>query len=143
MQPFENSRFLKHILRVACILGILLMISAIYDSDAQGEHKETVGIGLIAFFTILFMTLTFPRKFAWVCRGFSLLVFIAYLWYFIDMRFIQGKPFDMLSDADSQSSLNALKGLIRFGIPCLVYFIIGTVRAKHKTINQTLVANKT
>jgi len=108
------------------------MITIINDSEANGEHKELVGSAIIVIFGLIFLALTFPKRFIWAYRTFCLLVFIFYLWYFIDEKFIQGKSFFIESSTGSQSPINALRGLIVFGIPSLLYFILGTTKKERQ-----------
>jgi len=129
MLAFQNSPFLKHTLRVISVLGVALMVYIIADPQAQGEYKEITCIGLIIFFTIMFLALTFPMKFVWVYRGFALLVFIVYLGYFVFSTFI-GTELPIDSIASSKDSVNSLRGLIAYGIPGLLYFILGRTRSE-------------
>lgn len=71
-----------------------------------------------------------PRRFSWALRGVAVVVVGAYLAYaayeFVQWR--EGKPFGLGSPAARSNLYNALRGLLVFGIPSLIFLFVGRSR---------------
>jgi Ca2+/Na+ antiporter len=119
---FSGSRFLFW--TMASVIGIFLITMPFLIP----EWTPAV-IGLMVSFYLagiaLLLALVNPSRFAWAKRVLTSVVFLAYLVYAVtELRENQwqlGRPGSQ-SDANP---VNALRGLIIIGIPCLVFTCLG------------------
>jgi hypothetical protein len=107
------------------------------------EPPTTAGWVVLYVFsaTLIFATLGLaaPRRFAWSLRLVAAAVLAAYLAYATSeiTQWWNGQPAGLQSGQSDANLLNALKGLIVFGLPSL-YFLL---RGRSDTVADTLVGD--
>ena len=67
-----------------------------------------------------------PKKGWWGVRIVTFTIFIAYLWYLIDMLWISGQELEVTGRRSEATPFNAILGFLFFGVPCLLYTLWGS-----------------
>jgi len=107
-------------------LMAVLPIVIIINPDSQfNVGKIILTTATEAFCALILLGFNNPLKFWWAWRGVGALVFSAYVIYLIAMLIESGGRFTIGEGKSETTVLNALMGLIVFGIPGLAYAIFG------------------
>jgi hypothetical protein len=117
---FSGSRF------IFWGLSPFLLFFAVYMTSLEGPWSATniVVVSVLDVSVLLLILALYDRKrFWWAGRGVTSLVFLTFLAYLAD-EIHSGKPWTFGSRSES-TPLNALLGLLFFGLPCLRYTILG------------------
>ncbi len=84
-----------------------------------------VTLGVQVFCVLMLLGLLDPCRFRWTWRGVGALVFVTYAAYLVDMLIESGGQATVGRSRAEPCVLNALTGLVAFGLPGLCYAIWG------------------
>jgi len=91
-------------------------------------ERTFVGLSVLVFLEILcilvLLALLNPVRFHWACRSIGLLIFLCFAIYLITML-VQEGGFKVWGRKSQASAFNALCGMMVFGIPGLMYGVLG------------------
>jgi hypothetical protein len=92
-----------------------------------GWTRFSVGFEVIsgAVAIALLLTLINKDRYWWAMRVITFIIFALYFWYVIDECYIKQKPLQLGGLGDA-SPLNAVRGFLFFGVPCLLYTLWGS-----------------
>lgn len=118
---FASSPGVRGCLLTALALFNILMLAGFLDLS-QGYWAYGI---LWAFSFLILLTIMSP-KFLWAARGVTLIVFLVFAWYvFHELRHHPEKITDLNVRRSETSPVNAIKGMIVFGLPALWFTITG------------------
>jgi hypothetical protein len=107
---------------LAPIVLLFIALTPFRQGDWSAESVFLV-VGVDALGVLLLLALYKPERFHWAGRAATGLVFLAFVAYLID-EIASGGSWHF-GPRSEPSSLNALLGLLVFGVPCLRYTLVG------------------
>jgi hypothetical protein len=128
---FRGSRFIFWTLG-PCLLLFAVTIFLLLPREKWLSTKGFVSWALIVAALLLFLKLYDGIRFHWAGRVVAGMVFAAYVAYFVHELVVSPAPFRMPRSRSEASAVNALLGLLIFGIPGLLYALLGRVTFRHE-----------
>ena len=99
--------------------------------DAQGAKGPLLRIAVPIVCALALLGIYDTHRFAWAMRTITALVFLAYVWYFVDEVFVRSHGFEPTPRA-AQSPWNATRGLLVIGLPSLWYTVFGRLDPRRR-----------
>lgn len=107
---------------------LLFIVLTPFRQGAWSTELVILVLGVDALGILFVLALYEPKRFHWAGRAGTGLVFVAFVWYLFDEIARGGSWYsDRISEP---GSINALLGLLVFGVPCLRYTLLGRFARK-------------
>ena len=131
---FRGSRFLFWTLG-PCLLLFIVVLAVLWRDWTSKGGVITALLMVTAF--LLFLKLYDAHRFHWAGRVVAGMVFLAYVSYFVDEVITSPHPFRWPARRSDSSAINALFGLVIFGLPGLCYALFSRTTWRRDSESST------